>query len=353
MQHRVVYKTEFEDDTKSNESRFSDLWHSISSSEETLNRLCHPLITTPTTRVPYEYAQFEPMISQIRGYVKEFESPEDKVDMDTRYDRVATFVTDNAQRIESTAKDVTETNVNFVMELAELYLKSGHHKWAYDLYSQCRDSHFVDDQPWLWLRLAETSSGLGTKEDKVVDSINKLAEILSKQGRDPIDDEIILCTQGSLISWEYKLLNTAVKLGRMAVKLTEGSYGNDRSVRLRANLIYFELDLCIDKYPDDFYEIEKCIIDIEPLIKYIADSRNKEHLTPNHIDTLAWYHYQKARIEFSKGNNIDANTEIQYSYNLINDCINRWDKEGEGIKGAYDSTILHRNAINKLRARLN
>ena len=290
MQHRLIYKSRLGTSSETRAELFTNLSLHINTCDKVLDRLCHPLTLSPTFPLPHttRSIEYKSLLDTIQSYISDFESSP-KTTMGDRYNKVKEFISNNKEQLNILSSKVSKDNIDFNVELAEMYLKSGHYKLAYDLYHKC--SKHTDEDGKIWLRLAETCSGIGTqeKEAEAIDYIKKLAQTAqSRQGEVKLKDDYLFAS-GSLIAWQYKHKEEALYLGEMAVKSTKEGYCKE-GVRTRVNLIYYKLDYTREKYLNDISQLDQCVNELKPIVQYVTDKKSKEYLIAHNYDTLAWYY---------------------------------------------------------------
>ncbi len=354
MHHRAVYKSQLGDmgsDSLTNEleKRFADLSSYINNCDKTLDRICRPLFVSPTFENPDTkvLVELKPYLDEIHEYIREFEDKSNPLPPMQRYERVKAFNEKSRRIIKANSDVVSAANVEFNLELAELYLKGYHHEMAYELYLKCADH--TDKIDLVWLRLAETCSGMSApgKDDEVRKYVRRLAE--SGLNTNVIEKENSLWyASGAIIAWEYECLNDAVLLGELSLKREMDVYSKEY-IRMSANLVYYKIDFIRNQHPGKLEILERCINEVTQLIDRIKDNRSAEHLIPNDYDTLAWYHYCRAEIANGKNDMGDARTQLRLAEENMDKCFELWGIKPNTIKRAAEEMARNKARIAKLR----
>lgn len=350
MQHRVIYKSLIGTSSETFAELFSHLSLHIHTCDRVLDRLCRPLALSPTFVLPHVQHSSEYRIhSAIRDYISELERLP-KMAMEERYARAGKFISENEDSLKALS-NVSRDNVHVHLDLAELYLKSGHYKLAYDSYLEC--STYTHEDGIVWLRLAETCTGMGTaeKEAEAKDYIKKLTQVAQLRGAEVKVKDNFLFASGSLIAWQYKLREDALYLGQRAVDATKEGVCQE-GVRTRANLVYYKLDFTREECPADIRRLEQCIIELEPLIEYLTRTDNEEYLIAHNYDTLAWYYYSAAEVAYSKDDTAIAQRDIRKAEELMDECFRKWDTDEKSLRGADGSLVVHGSMIKRMKEKI-
>jgi hypothetical protein len=168
MHHRAVFKSPLGDtgnERHVDELRFADLSTNINNCDKVLDRICRPLFMSPTFTIATNknLLGLQPYLDEIHGYIRKFEDPENPLSPAQRRETVKAFIEKNQKIIEQNS-NVTNDNIDFNTDLAELYLKGYYNDSAYELYLKCEK--VTDKDGILWLRLAETCSSMGSERKK-------------------------------------------------------------------------------------------------------------------------------------------------------------------------------------------
>ena len=250
------------------ENRFADLSTNIQNCDRLLDKICRPLFMSPTFKFPLTQAslRLKPYLDEIQTYIRQFEDPENPLAPARRHQMVKHFSEENRQVIQENSR-VTNDNVDFNTDLAELYLKGYHNDLAYELYLKCEE--LTNKDGVVWLRLAETCSSMVEKEDEVKKYVRKVAE-KARSCTEVTEKDSLLYASAAIIAWEYECLEDAVLLGETSLRGEIEEY-SPKSVRMTANLIYYKLDYIRNRHPDNVDALEKCVKDLGALIVRVTD----------------------------------------------------------------------------------
>ena len=151
VQHGVIYKPgESAEDNFATATRFSELAEQLNYADNKLSRLAKSQVLFARTH-DQKKVRVDAMEQSILDKISDYDTNE--IAMKDRFNYARNFYNENKGIIDKTTKEVTEENIEFALNLAELFLKSGHYEEAYALY--IRAITITSKDGWIYLRLIE------------------------------------------------------------------------------------------------------------------------------------------------------------------------------------------------------
>lgn len=323
--------------------QFELLADQLNHCDSLLERLCEPIQPAPTKKIqqsemPVTLKQ-KRLIETIQNEISNWE--EKKVSANKRAAKAKFLIEKYAQDIEKATSNVTEEEaVALNSQIAELYLKSGHHEDAYNLYKNILKIQLKN--PWLYLRLAETCHSMAKDEETKVHLI-AIEKLTKEEEGQKLSDEP-LYTGAGMLAWELNYLEMAVYFGGLAIQCIPKG---ERIIRTRLNLIYYQTEYWVEKYLNYPERLEIKLEGIRDEVKSV--NKDQKGFTASKYHTVAYYYYALADAKNRNHKNTEAREDIELADDAIKKCFSEWMANEQEKQVFHERWATHANMIKALK----
>ncbi len=334
-EHRAIYKSKSAQEKNAIRAKFELLAEVINNADKLLDRLVKEsnLTQSRTSDIPTSEI---PIVLESIKFVEQIESGK----LIEVYEEANSFTENNKTEIYDILNNGTYSEK---LSVAEVYLKGGLFKRAYDVYRRLLEQTNETEKLYDWaiLRFIEVCDMISESDDirYWVDILGK--HLLSMTTIEKEDRKLFL--GASFYAWKSKSLNLAIDLGDI---LIENVQANETKLAMKAwcNQLYFLLEKALLQYTEN--ELLEQLLKLEHIEKQIHSlANNGAVMEKNHLDSLGWYAYNLGKSYFAT-DKAKALEQAQIAQDYFKTIMDNWN--GEDQPGVAALWLYHKSQTERL-----